>query len=118
MQYCIQKLLIKRERIFINNFVKAGVWSTNLTGVSGTPSTNQFKQWSASGSTPVKDVDSWCNTIEGLTGEWPNVLAIAPDVLSALKSNSDIISRISTHRGHHHHRHPGGAIRYRESCGP
>jgi len=94
MQYCIQKLLIKRERIFINNFVKAGVWSTNLTGVSGTPSTNQFKQWAASGSTPVKDVDSWCNTIEGLTGEWPNVLAIAPDVLSALKSNSDIISRI------------------------
>jgi len=94
MQYCIQKLLIKRERIFIANFVKASVWTTNMTGVASGPSTNQFTRWSASGSTPVADVDEWCNIIEGLTGEWPNVLAIAPDVLSALKTNDDIVGRI------------------------
>ncbi len=94
MQYCTQKLLIKRERRFIDSFVKAGLWTTQETGVTGTPGDNEFKKWSASGSTPVKDVDTWCNIIEGLTGEWPNVLSIAPDVLSALKNNDDIIKRI------------------------
>ena len=94
MQYTMQKLLLKRERVFIGNYFKAGVWTTEYTGVSGTPSTNEFKKWSASGSKPVKDVDTWTNDIEAQTGMRPNVLGIAPDVLSALKDNSDIISRI------------------------
>jgi hypothetical protein len=94
MAYCLQKILIKRERMFINNFVKAGVWTTQYAGVSGTPSTNEVKKWSASGSTPVKDVDLWVNAIEEQTGMRPNVLGLSPDVMSALKDNSDIKERI------------------------
>ncbi len=94
MEYCMQKLLLKRERIFISNYIKTGVWTTEYAGVSGTPSTNEFKKWSVSGSKPVKDVDTWVNAIEEQTGMKPNVLGIAPDVMSALKDNSDIISRI------------------------
>ena len=94
MQFSVQKILIKRERMFINNFVKAGVWTTQYTGVSGTPSTNEVKKWSASGSTPVKDVDIWVNAIEEQTGMRPNVLGLSPDVMSALKDNSDIKERI------------------------
>jgi hypothetical protein len=94
MQYCLQKLLIKRERVFINNYVKSGVWTTQYTGVSGAPSTNEVKKWSASGSTPVKDVDVWVNAIEEQTGMTPNVLGLSPDVMSALKNNTDITSRI------------------------
>lgn len=94
MAYCLQKLLIKRERMFVNNFVKAGVWTTQYTGVSGEPSTNEVKKWSASGSKPVKDVDMWVNAIEEQTGMRPNVLGLSPDVMSALKDNTDIIGRI------------------------
>jgi hypothetical protein len=100
MQFTMQKLLIKRERQFLGNYLKAGVWSTNYTGVTGEPGASQFKKWSASGSKPVKDVDVWMNAVEEKTGMRPNRLVLSPDVMSALKDNEDIIGRIQyTQRG-------------------
>jgi len=94
MQLAMQKLLIKRERQFLGSYFRAGVWSKNYTGVSGEPGANEIKKWSLSGSKPVKNVDTWMNDVEELTGERPNRLVLSPDVVSALKDNDDIKSRI------------------------
>ncbi|VVB67140.1 Uncharacterised protein [uncultured archaeon] len=100
VKFVSQKMLIKRERMVLGNFVKAGIWTSERTGVGSGPGANQFLKWSVSGSKPVKDVDTWRNNIEELTGESPNVLMLAPDVVTALKDNSDITSRIQyTERG-------------------
>ena len=94
MQFAMQKNLIRRERQFLANYFKPGVWSTNYTGVTGEPGANEIKKWSASGSKPVKNVDTWMNDVETQTGMRPNRLVLAPDVMTALKDNEDIKSRI------------------------
>lgn len=100
MQFAMQKNLIRRERQFLGNYLKSGVWSTQYAGVSGTPGAGEVKKWSASGSKPVKDVDTWMNDVETQTGMRPNRLVLSPDVMTALKDNDDIKSRIQyTERG-------------------
>jgi hypothetical protein len=93
-EWVTQQLLIRRERVFVDSFFKAGVWSTDWAGVSGTPSTNQVKQWSASGSTPIADITKAIDLITSMTGYRPNTLTIGPYVLAALKSNAEIVDRV------------------------
>lgn len=96
----MQKMMIKRERIWANNFIKAGVWTNNYTGVASGPGANEFVKWSASGSKPIKNVETWKNVIEEITGLTPNVLVLTPDVVVELKDNADILGRIQyTQRG-------------------
>jgi hypothetical protein len=96
----MQKMLIKRERIWANSYIKSGVWTNDYTGVASGPTTNQFVKWSVSGSKPVKNVETWKNVIEEITGLTPNVLVLTPDVVVELKDNADILGRIQyTQRG-------------------
>lgn len=77
-----QKMLIARERQFVNAYFKTGVWGTDIT-----PGT----LWDAANSTPRKDVDTGKSTVQGNTaGLKPNTLVITPPVLYALRSNADV----------------------------
>lgn len=92
--FVTQKLLIKRERIFVDKFFKAGVWTTDVTGVAGAPAANQVLQWNDAASNPVKDISDYKTRVAELTGFVPNVLVLGPKVVNALKENADIIDRI------------------------
>jgi len=100
MQFCMQKMLIKRERMFASKFMTGSVWGNTYQGVSGSPSTNEFKQWDASGSTILKNVEDWKELISGVTGRDPNVMVIAANVMPTLKTAAEIKDQIKyTQRG-------------------
>lgn len=84
-QFVTQKLLIRREVRWMSNFFQAGVWGTDLT-----PGT----LWSASGSSPIANVQTAHMAIQSNTGFRANTLVVGPRVHAALLTNADIIERI------------------------
>jgi hypothetical protein len=101
----VNDLRLNKDKAWAASFFKTGIWvggtgGTDQTGVSGTPSTNQFKQWDQTGSTPIKDVQTQRIATAEKTGVMPNVLVLGPYVELALQSNADILDRIKyTQRG-------------------
>lgn len=78
-----------------------GIWTgqTDQTGVASAPAANQFIQWDASGSDPIKNVATWQTAVKIATGVRPNVLAIGRQVWDALKTNAAILDRIKYSSG-------------------
>lgn len=104
-----QQLLIKRDRVFMDSFMKTGVWTggtgigggasgTDLTG-GATAASNQFVQWNRSGSDPIGDVMTQHIGMARATGMRPNVLVIGPAVYQALLNNTSILDRIKYTNG-------------------
>jgi hypothetical protein len=104
VRWVTQQLLIKRDRLFVTNFLTTGVW-TGATGIGGGASgtdltggaaagSNVFVQWDRAGSTPIDDVWTQQLGMARRTGLRPNTLVLGPDVYRALLNNSQIISRI------------------------
>lgn len=95
-----QKLLMKRERVFMDAFFKTGVWDTELTGVAASPSSTEFIQWDASGSDPVADIENLKSAVSAKHGFEPNAVLLNDDVYKACKNNAAVIERIKyTERG-------------------
>jgi hypothetical protein len=103
-QWVTQNLLIKRDRLFVDSFLKTGVW-TGGTGIGGgadaadltggaAAGNNTFVQWDRSGSDPIKDIATQVLGMARRTGFRPNVLVIGPDVYNAMLQNTSIIERI------------------------
>lgn len=92
--YLTQQRLIRMEREFVTNYMGTSKWSTDVTGVSGTPSTGQVKQWNDAASTPIEDVKAYCTAVQKLTGMRPNVLTLGQEVWDKLSTHSDILDRI------------------------
>lgn len=99
-----QNLLIKRDRLWVDSFLKTGVW-TGGTGIGGgangadlvggaTAGSNAFVQWDRAGSDPIKDINTQVLGMARSTGFRPNVLVIGPDVWNALTQNTAILDRI------------------------
>jgi len=93
--YVAQKLLLKREKVWLDSYFKTGIWTTDLDG-SGA----DFVQWSDAAAAPIRNIDDNKNLVAGLTGLEPNVMVVSPDVFTALKSSPDVLNRIRyTQRG-------------------
>lgn len=92
--FVTQKLLIRKENLWVNSYFKTTVWGLDLTGVAGAPGANQFKQWDVAGSTPIQDVQRQAIVIAEKTGYRPNKLVISPYVWLALSNHADIIDRV------------------------
>ena len=88
------KTLIKKEKLCAAKYFTGGVWATDQDGVSGSPSTNQVKQWNDSTSTPVQDVRSAATGILQRTGFKPNKLVIGKPVYDSLADHPGIVDRI------------------------
>lgn len=87
--------LINREVNFASSFMASGKWNTQLTGVSGSPSTNQFKQWNDPASTPIEDVQNARTTVHLSSGGFaPNKMVMGRSVYNALKVHPDILDLI------------------------
>jgi hypothetical protein len=94
-KFTAQLILNRMENQFVSDFIKTGVWGTDFAGVSGVPSTNQFKQWSdLANSDPIQDVEQWKATILATTGFEANKLVLGYDVYKILRNHPDVIDRV------------------------
>ena len=93
----MQKLLIKRDRIFAQKYLATTLWSQDVTGAAsgGVPGTVTTPLWSddANGD-PITDVATWQTYILQNTGYMPNRLMLAWPVYQALRKHPLIIDRI------------------------
>lgn len=71
-----------------------GSWTFVKTGVSSSPSTNQFLQWNDASSDPISDMQAWKLAVFYATGFMPNKLQLPIEAINALKLHPDIIDRI------------------------
>lgn len=94
------KLLMKRDLMFVSSYFKTGVWDTDWDGVASGPSTDEFLQWDQSGSDPILDLDSAKEAVSALTGYDPNIIVMGKAVFNTVKNHTAIIDRIKyTQRG-------------------
>lgn len=94
-----QQLAIKRDKLWAAKYFTTGLWTgpsggTDLTGVAGAPGANQFKQWDASGSTPIEDIRLQRITVAGKTGYRPNILVLGAHVWRVLQDHPEFLDRI------------------------
>lgn len=92
--YVTLKALIKRERLFAANFMAAGLWTYDYTGVAAGPVGTQVLQWNDAASTPIEDVWDAKQSILEHTGFEPNKLILGYPVYKTLVNHPDIIDRV------------------------
>jgi hypothetical protein len=96
-QFVTQKLLLRRERAFVDTFMKTGVWGKDYTGVAGVPGANQFKQWNDyANSDPIGDVETGKDYISTLTGYDPNTLILDAITWRYLRHHPDLLGRLKS----------------------
>lgn len=89
VQYVTDRLALRRERAWVSDFFKTGVWATDKTG------TTDFVKWSTYGtSDPIIDLETGMNAMRQITGRRPNLLVMGAAVWSSLKNHPDFIDRI------------------------
>jgi hypothetical protein len=94
-EFVTRRLMLRRELQFVSDFFTSSVWGTDITGVSGTPSTNQVKQWSDyTASDPINDIENGKSGILSVTGMEANTLVLGYEVFKALKNHPDLVDRI------------------------
>lgn len=89
-QFVTEKILLKREKLFLSAYFAASVWTGSTTGADITPAT----LWSAAGSKPIDDVGAQALSIKKKTGKWPNRFLLGTDVFEKLKNHADVLDRI------------------------
>ncbi len=94
-KFTAQLILNRMEAQFVSDFIKTGVWGTDFTGVAGTPTTGEFKQWSdLANSDPIQDIEAGKTAILSTTGYEANKLVLGYDSYSVLRNHPDIIDRV------------------------
>ena len=91
-RFLVNKMRLRQEVQFAADFLTTSVWGLDEAGVSGTPSTDEFKQWDDASSDPIADVERWKAQIAA-AGYNANVLAIGVKTWASLKNHPDIIDR-------------------------
>jgi len=100
MESRIVRLLVSQvhqhmERRVASAFLAASIWDTDLTGVASGPTANQFVQWNAAASDPVRDIMLQSNLMKAATNKRPNTLIIGPDVFAELSVNAGLLERFT-----------------------
>lgn len=95
----MQKLLIRRDRIFMSTFMTSNVWGTTATGTSaaggGSPGGNTPVFWNDdANSDPFTDVAYAQTTVLQNTGYMPNTFLMSWTVYQALRKHPLVIDRI------------------------
>lgn len=91
----MHKMLIRREKDFVTNFMTSGVWTNTVDGVDSSAGTSETIKWSDQTSgDPIGDVDEAKATILESTGFMPNKLVLGYKVFDALKRHPDIIDLV------------------------
>jgi hypothetical protein len=94
-EFVTQRLLLRRELQFVSDFFTTGVWADDVTGVAGSPSSGETKQWSDyTSSDPIDDIEEAKSEILSNTGMEPNTLVLGYEVFRQLKNHPDLVDRI------------------------
>lgn len=94
-EFVTMRLMLRQELDFQSKFFTTGVWGTDATGVAGTPSAGEFKQWSDfANSDPLEDIEAAKEYILQTTGFMPNTLVLGYQVFRKLKNHPDLVDRI------------------------
>lgn len=96
-QMLTHQLLIDREIKWATSYFAGGIWGTDWDGVSGTPSTNEVKQWSDyTNATPIVDVTNIMRTVQLKSGGFkPNVMVVGKAVRDVLVNHPTILARLN-----------------------
>lgn len=89
-----QQMLLRREKEWMSNYFKTGVWSRDNTGVAAGPTGTQFIQFDQSGSDPIKLFRAASIRFQLRTGIRPNTAAFGPEVWDALQDHASLVERI------------------------
>jgi hypothetical protein len=93
--YVSHKALIRREKLFVNNYFRGGVWTGgDIDGVASSPSGGNVLQWNDAASNPIEDVRRGKRVIAESTGFEPNKLVLGRPVYDTLVDHPDIVDRI------------------------
>jgi hypothetical protein len=98
-EFLSRQALLHREIEFSTNFFKAGVWTTNITGVASGPGANQVLHWNDPASTPIENIREAKRAMQLLTGLKPNKLTIGAQVWDKLVDHPDVLDRIKHSAG-------------------
>lgn len=91
----MQKMLIRRDRVFVSKYLTTGIWGTDVTGVAVGPAAGQTVQWNdAANSDPFADIALGQTVILQNTGQEANVLVLSWPVYQALRMHPLVIDRI------------------------
>ena len=94
-EFVTRRLMLRKEVQWNTDFFAGSIWANDYDGVSGTPTTNEVKQWSDyAASDPIDDIEDAKAGILSTTGMEPNTLVLGYDVFRALKNHPDIVDRI------------------------
>ena len=93
-KFIAEQMLLHQDIVFAQNFFQASAWGTVYTGVSASPSTNQFLQFDDDNCDPIVLIDNMCTQIEQNTGRRPNRLALGKLAFNALKANPSVLERV------------------------
>ena len=93
-KFVTNQLLLKRDIDWASTYFKTGVWGTEYTGKSTSPSTGEFLQWDQGASDPLGDTTDWADDFDTLTGFDFNKMIVGSSVWKALKNHPAILDRI------------------------
>ena len=101
-RFLMEKGLIRKERLFSENYLKDAVWTFKVSGAaarSANPdylaaSNNEVINWANAMSTPIEDMRLFCRIMLARTGKKPNVLVIGKAAYDVLLDHPDIVARI------------------------
>ena len=92
-EFVTHRLLLRRELQFVSDFFTTGVWGSDVTGVSSSPTAGEFLQWNDANSDPINDIEAGKAEILSTTGFEANTLVIGYEVFRQLKNHPDMIDR-------------------------
>lgn len=94
-KFTAQLILNRLENQFVSDWITTGVWGKDYTGVSSSPSTDQFIQWSdLANSDPIQDIEKGKAQILSTTGFEANKLVLGYEAYRVLRNHPDIIDRV------------------------
>ncbi len=93
-EYVTHKALIKREKLWVFNYFKTGIWTGETEGKASGPSTGEVLFWSLDTGDPIKDIRGARTTRLEDTGFEPNTLVLGKPVYDAIVDHPDIVDRI------------------------
>lgn len=85
------KTMLNKDRVVFGEIMKASTWTGSSTGGDITLT----NKWGTSNSDPVSDILTQADAIEEKTGHRPNKLVLGREAFTALKTNDNILSRIT-----------------------
>ena len=93
-EFVTQRLLLKREKLWVNTAFVTGVWANERQGVAASPTGTQFLQLNDVNSDPRALIKAGRRQIVQTTGYRPNTLVMHYDAFDALVDHPDLVDRI------------------------